>query len=305
MEGFTFGTPSIEKYLTGKLAPLKQYNGLSIPAEYFEAAMSKLRNDRLSIALDTVLHPISTAVLKQVKKQQVAAGEAPNIKEGALTAQEWFEKGYNSNNAEDKVYYYTQAIQLKSDYADAYYNRGVARGKQGDQTGAIIDYTEAIRIQPDDAQAYYGRGVSRNSQGDYTGAIIDYTEAIRIKPDYADAYYGRGLSEKKRGNITAAIKDYNEAILIEPNHAQAYNNRAVIHSDQGNVNGAIKDYTEAIRSKPDYANAYYNRAINHIRNADTVEAIADYQKYLDLGGGLQYGDQAEVEKTIQDLKSKL
>src|SRR5262245_52733922 len=31
-------------------------------------------------------------------------------------------------------------------------------------------------------------------------------------------------------------------------------------------------------------------------------AIVDYQKYLDLGGGVRYGDQAEVQQIIRDLK---
>jgi hypothetical protein len=43
LEGFDFSTPSIASQLTGKLAALKRYNALDIPARYFEAAMSLLR----------------------------------------------------------------------------------------------------------------------------------------------------------------------------------------------------------------------------------------------------------------------
>jgi TIR domain len=35
LEGFDFGTPKIANQLTGTLAALKDYNGLSIPPEYF------------------------------------------------------------------------------------------------------------------------------------------------------------------------------------------------------------------------------------------------------------------------------
>jgi hypothetical protein len=35
LEGFDFGTPKIASQLTGKLAALKHYNGLSIPARVF------------------------------------------------------------------------------------------------------------------------------------------------------------------------------------------------------------------------------------------------------------------------------
>src|ERR1700674_2085610 len=38
LEGFNFGTPGIASQLTGKLEPLKRYNALPVPAEYFAEA---------------------------------------------------------------------------------------------------------------------------------------------------------------------------------------------------------------------------------------------------------------------------
>ena len=39
------------------------------------------------------------------------------------------------------------SIGLKSDYADAYFGRGYAKGKLGDYNKAIPDYNEAIRLK--------------------------------------------------------------------------------------------------------------------------------------------------------------
>ena len=39
LEGFDFSTPRIASQLTGTLAALKHYNGLSIPPDYFVEAM--------------------------------------------------------------------------------------------------------------------------------------------------------------------------------------------------------------------------------------------------------------------------
>ena len=61
LEGFDFGTPSIGSHLTGKLAGLKAYNALPVPAEYFDEAMARLRDKYLNVALDAVLHPASGA----------------------------------------------------------------------------------------------------------------------------------------------------------------------------------------------------------------------------------------------------
>ena len=79
---------------------------------------------------------------------------------------------------------------------DYYYNRGMARYKLQDYSGAIADYTEAIRIEPGYAKAYNNRGIAKVKLKNYSGAIADYTEAIRIEPGYAKAYGNRGSAKE-------------------------------------------------------------------------------------------------------------
>ena len=47
---------------------------------------------------------------------------------------------------------------LKSDDAVAYHNRGLAKYHKHDLDGAIADYAKAIELKPDYAHAYYDRG---------------------------------------------------------------------------------------------------------------------------------------------------
>src|SRR5262249_46801730 len=49
LAGFDFGTPATASQLTGKLAVLKEYNGLPIPAGFFSEAMGRLRNKFLNV----------------------------------------------------------------------------------------------------------------------------------------------------------------------------------------------------------------------------------------------------------------
>jgi hypothetical protein len=57
LESFDFGAPAIAAQLTGKLALLKQYNAMTVIAEYFDAGMDKLRTKFLNVGLDAVIHP--------------------------------------------------------------------------------------------------------------------------------------------------------------------------------------------------------------------------------------------------------
>ena len=54
---------------------------------------------------------------------------------------------------------------------------------------AIESYKQALRIKPDFADAYYNMGVALNDKGDPEAAIESYKKALRIKPDFVDAYY--------------------------------------------------------------------------------------------------------------------
>jgi hypothetical protein len=132
LEGFDFGSPSISRYLTGKLIHLKNYNGLNVPADYFEEAMERLQTRHLNVALHAVLHPVSGEIQREVEKQQTAASSVTTVKQRELTAQEWFEKGFNETKPEEKIHCYSQAILLKPDYPEAFNNRAIARQAQGD-----------------------------------------------------------------------------------------------------------------------------------------------------------------------------
>jgi tetratricopeptide (TPR) repeat protein len=71
------------------------------------------------------------------------------------------------------------AIDLAPDYADAYYNRGVVKGKLGEYKAAIEDYDKAIDLKPDYAMAYNNRGMARSALRQHEAAIEDYNITLR------------------------------------------------------------------------------------------------------------------------------
>jgi len=180
LEGFDFGTPKIASQLTGTLARLKHYNGLSIPPEYFMEAMERLRGRYLNVPLTAVLHPASLSAQRAATEQKAAAQMAPPVPEGELSAQQWFERGFAAADLDERLRFYTEAIRLKPDHASAFYNRGNLRREKGDGEGALLDYSEAIRLKPDHAFAFYNRGNLRREKGDREGALQDFNEAIRL-----------------------------------------------------------------------------------------------------------------------------
>jgi tetratricopeptide (TPR) repeat protein len=268
LEGFDFSAPSITGRLTGTLEPLRRYNGLTVPPEYFDEAMTRLRTRHLNVPINAVLRPPSFVAEAAASAQRVAVASASVQPVQELTADQWFERGFGASDPDESLRFFTEVIRVKPDYAFAYYNRGIALRHMGDLDGAIRDFDEAIRLDPNDADAYNNRGDARRGKGDLNGAIRDLDEAIRLKPDYAAAYNNRGLARRDRKDLA----------------------------------GALRDYDEAIRLKPDFAEVYYNRALIREQQSARLAAVSDYRKYLELGGGVRDGDQAEVEEWIQWLR---
>jgi TIR domain len=147
LEGFDFGTPMIEGQLTGRLAALKRYNGLSIPPEYFLEAMGRLRDKYLNVPLASVLHPASLPAQRAATEQKAAATAAPVVQEEELTAQQWFERGLAAYNMDEKIRFYSEAIRLQPNYVEAFNNRGVLRKLKGDEEGAQQDFSESNRLR--------------------------------------------------------------------------------------------------------------------------------------------------------------
>ena len=337
LEGFDFGTPKIASQLTGKLAALKNYNGMSIPPEYFTEAMGRLRNKFLNVPQTAVLHPVSAFVKRASSEQKAAADAAPAVKEEELTAQQWFERGLAAADVDERLRFYCEAIRLDPDFAEAYYNRGNAHsakfyvegallyneairlkpdyaGAKGDLEDALQDYNEAIRLIPDYVEAYNNRGVVRHAKGDVEGALQDYNEAIRLEPDHADAYINRGNERRVKGDIEGALQDYNKAIRLKPDLGMAYYNRGIARHDKGDVEGELRDFNEAIRLMPDYALAYYNRGNARRAKGDVEGELQDFNEAIrlmpDFSGayhnrGRARHDKGDVEGALQDYNEAI
>ncbi|MGA2350143.1 MAG: tetratricopeptide repeat protein [Terracidiphilus sp.] len=317
LEGFDFGTPKIASQLTGKLVTLKGYNGLSIPPDYFLEAMDRLRNRFLNVPLTAVLHPASLSAQVAATEQKAVAEAAPQVQQNELTAQQWYERGFNAVDLDEKLRFYSEAIRLKPDYVEAFVTRGNIRYELGDLDKAIKDYNEAIRLKPDYAlafrnrggllyikcdfegaikdedaaihlnpdyaEAFANRGIARSSSGDLIGALKDHNEAIRLKPELADAFNNRGNTLRQMGDYEEALKDCNEAIHLKTDFAVAFDTRGVVRAAMGDLEGALKDHNEAIRLSPKFAEAYYDRSITRDAIGDREGAQADYGEAIRLG----------------------
>lgn len=180
------------------------------------------------------------------KKKKVSSGNLHNLGRNMINRDTKSRSGDLDGSISDS--------NINSIDALAYKSSGDNKARSGDIQGAIADYNQAIQLKPDFAEAYYARGdnlAKLASSGivsypiDNTKAIADFDKAISLNPNLAEAYLARGNVKILSGNHQSAIADYNQAIAIEPELARAYNNRAIAKSSQGDTRAAIIDLRKA------------------------------------------------------------
>jgi len=177
---------------------------------------------------------------------------------------------------------YKKALKIKPDYAEAYYNMGIALKEKGDFELAIDSYKKAIEIKPDYIDAYFNMGNILKYVGDLEAAIDSYKMTLEIKPNYAEAYNNIGNVLKDKGDLEAAIDSYNMALKIKPDYAEVYNNIGIILQEKSDKEAAIKSFEMALKIKPDYADAYYNLGNTLKDNGNLVGAVTSYEMALKI-----------------------
>jgi tetratricopeptide (TPR) repeat protein len=197
---------------------------------------------------------------------------------------DYAEAYYNRGNAlqalervGEAIASYDRAIEIKPDYAEAHCNRGGALEALKRVGEAIASYDRAIEIKPDYAEAHSNRGVAFQALERVGEAIASYDRAIEIKPDFAEACYNRGTALQALKRVGEAVASYERAIEIKPDYAEAHSNRGNALQALKRMEEAVASYDRAIEIKPDFVEAYYNRCIIRLVLRDFHKGFVDFK----------------------------
>ncbi len=258
LEGFDFGSATVQPFLNGKLESLSTYNGLRLIADYMEEGFEKLRRRYLNVALEDIhLQALTDEAAAITRIQKAAVDEVPSIGRNELAAQEWLGRGYvfaSSDDIDEAIRCFSESIRLNPSY-DAYYNRGIAQRQKGNFADAIQDYDLAIGMKPDEAETYNNRGNVYRDKGDLDRAISDYNTAIRLNAHATRAFINRGVVKRIQGDIDGALADFGEVLGAEATPeeiTEAFYNRGNLLQLKGALEDAIKDYEKALKSYPNH-----------------------------------------------------
>ena len=109
---------------------------------------------------------------------------------------------------------FSQAIELKPEFLEAYMGRCQVRYVLGDDQGVLNDSNSIIRLKAQVPQAHYYQGRAKHRLNYTENAIQAYSQAISLDKKYASAYYYRGLAKADAKENKGAIADMKAALQL-------------------------------------------------------------------------------------------
>ena len=83
---------------------------------------------------------------------------------------------------------FMKAIELKSDYSEAYNNIATLLSIMNRHRASITNFLKSLVINPNYAEGYNNLGDTQHELLQYEDSIINHNRATLIKPSYEQAY---------------------------------------------------------------------------------------------------------------------
>ncbi len=150
---------------------------------------------------------------------------------------------------------YNQALKLDDTLDEAYFGRGMAKGRMGQVEKGIADLSIFISRNPTNSRAYTKRGVRYIWAGELSKARSDLSKAIAINPDNAEAHDDLGVVYASEGNYSKALEHFNKVVTIDPSYQKGFHNLAMAYYISGKNQQALRSINAALNISPNNKNS--------------------------------------------------
>lgn len=207
--------------------------------------------------------------------------------------------------------------QTTTQTANAYYDAGLEKMKQGWLKEAIASFTKCVEISPYYYEAYAQRGKCYFDLGKKEEALNDFNTSLQKKKDYYLALYYRSLYYRDVGKPDLAYQDIERCLGVMPRFKDAHKTKidwlledkkydaalqaiqAVQALDEENImwdylkgkiwalqgknDEAIQQFSFVIKKNPSFVEAYYQRGLLFEKMEEFEKAFADFSQAKQFG----------------------
>ncbi len=209
---------------------------------------------------------------------------------------------------EEAVAAFGDALRLEAGLVNAYYNRGVCRGKAGEHADAAEDFERYLERQPEEGDVWLLLGDRRLDAGDFDrareayerGVALDASAADRVAPflelaknletlrregppaAFADACCERGWANFRASAWRTALHWFERALAAVPDHAEAWFGCGDCRWSLDRTEEALAALTKAAGLAPE--SPYIRNDLGKLKKAmgDGAGALAAFDEALRL-----------------------
>jgi predicted O-linked N-acetylglucosamine transferase (SPINDLY family) len=175
-----------------------------------------------------------------------------------------------------------QALKLRPDFPQAYFNIAAIRMEQGRVEEAIPVFRKALELKPDYHQAMTSMANCYRRLGKLRQAIELCEDAIEIKPDDCDAHATLATVLHAAHRMDDAMEEFEYALSLRPRDARILNNFGNLLTDLDHPVRASECFRTAVLAEPNRPELYISLANLLKTQGDLDEAITCYRKVLAL-----------------------
>lgn len=181
---------------------------------------------------------------------------------------------------------YRRAISMRSDYTQAYINRGDVLIKMNRHTEALAVYQQALAFEPDNPDLHYNLGVVHIEMGDQVDqALAHFNRALEIDPDHVQSLTNSAVLMQETGRsdlrplayqrlrkvLAKSVNDREKRVIggLE----RVYFNLGMLGMDDGDMDNAEQAFKKAIELKAGFRSALFNLALLLNEQKRPLEAL--------------------------------
>jgi tetratricopeptide (TPR) repeat protein len=192
-----------------------------------------------------------------------------------------------------------KAIELKTDFAEAYSWLGGLLAMTQKLEEAEVTLKTGLEYDPTDANAHYNLGYLYSCRGATDLGEHEYQEAIRHNPDSVEAWYNLGNILLERKECEQAEKCYRKAIRIKPDHLSAHQNLGTVLHLRGKLIDAKKEFCFVLNADPNSYRAHVGLGCVLRDGGDLVGAERELRTALEIAPDYRYAQETLARLPIE------
>ena len=191
----------------------------------------------------------------------------------------------NSSRLEEADSLYRKAISMRSDYIQAYINRGDVLLRMNRSQEALNIYQEALKIDANNADVHYNLAVVALDQQKPELGMSHLDRALEINPNHPEALLNSAIVIQELGLNhlkVLAVERLLKLKELQPQNEKVFFNLGMLAADEESVFEAELWFRQAIKLKPDFRSALFNLALllaDSYRPIDALEILEQLLTY--------------------------